>query len=397
MKDQRPLNYSRHLIDEDDIQAVVAVLRGDLITQGPIVELFEAALVKQTGAKHAIAVSNGTAALHLACLAADMKPGDVGVTSALTFVASANAMRYCGADVKLTDIDPQTLCMSPSSLEAVLKKTPEVSVIIPVHFSGLTTDAKELRRIAGDRIIIEDAAHALGARYENGHQVGCGDYADMTTLSFHPVKPITTGEGGAVLTNDDALAHRLRLLRTHGIERDRNSLQNEEAAFEGGERRPWYFEQQYLGFNYRLTDIQAALGLSQINKLNDFVGRRRKIAARYDQAFAALNGLTPCQDLPQQRLNSGHHLYLVAFDYEAIGRTRIAIIERLLEKNVGTQVHYIPVYHHPYHKDPTQSGPSDFPATEAYYKSCLSLPLFPGMSDDEVEYVIKAVQESVGA
>lgn len=395
MKAQRPLNYGRHFIDEDDIQAVVAVLRGDLITQGQIVEQFEAALVKQTGAKHAIAVSNGTAALHLACLAAEMKPGDVGVTSALTFVASANAMRYCGADVKLTDIDPQTLCMSPSSLKAVLEEVPEISVIIPVHFAGLPTDAKEIRRIAGDRIVIEDGAHALGATYENGRPVGCGDFADMTIFSFHPVKPITTGEGGAVLTNDDELAHRLRLLRTHGIEKAPDNLENEEAGFEDGVARSWYFEQKFLGFNYRLTDIQAALGLSQINKLDVFIARRREIVARYDHAFSSINGISPCQNQTQQRLRSGHHLYIVEFDFDVLGSTRIEIINRLQAKGVGTQVHYIPVYHHPYHKKHTQFDPNEFSQTETYYIRCLSLPLFPSMTDDDVARVIDSVKAVV--
>jgi len=393
----RPLSYGRHYIDEDDIQAVVSVLRGDFITQGPAVEHFEQALIDKTGAKHAIAVSSGTAALHIACLAADVRPGDIGITSALTFIASANAMRYCGAEVKLTDVDPQTLCMSSATLKAALHETPEASVVIPVHFSGLASDCAEIRSLAGERVVIEDAAHALGACYDNGRPVGCCDHSDMTIFSFHPVKPITTGEGGAVLTNNDELAHRLRVLRTHGIERSQDNLQNPDDAFENGAPRPWYFEQQCLGFNYRLCDIQAALGLSQMSKLGAFITRRREIADVYDQAFQDVPGIMPCQDLPQQRAHSGHHLYIVQLDYEAIGLNRIEIIDRLKDKQVGTQVHYIPVYHHPYHKSRTQVGPDVFPVTEAYYQNGLTLPLFPSLSDDEIQHVITSVQDVIGA
>ena len=397
MKKIRSLNYGRHYIDEDDIQAVVSVLRGDFITQGPSVERFEQALIDKTGAKHAIAVSSGTAALHIACLAAGMKPGDIGITSALTFVASANAMRYCGAEVKLTDIDPQTLCMSPTTLIAALQEAPNASVVIPVHFAGLASDCAEIRKLSGERVVIEDAAHALGASYDNGRPVGCCDHSDMTVFSFHPVKPITTGEGGAILTNNDVFAHRLRMLRTHGIERSQDSLENPQAAFEDGEPRPWYFEQQCLGFNYRLCDMQAALGISQMGKLENFITRRRKIADAYDQAFCDISAIVPCQHLPRQRAQSGHHLYVVQLDYEAIGLNRIEIIRCLKDKQVGTQVHYIPVYHHPYHKSRTQAGPNAFPATEAYYQSCLTLPLFPGMSDDEIKYVITSVKDVIGA
>lgn len=392
----RPLNYGRHLIDDDDIDAVISVLRGDLITQGPVVERFEADFAKKVGARHAVAVTSGTAALHIACLAADIKQGDLGVTSAMTFVASANALRYCGADVALTDIDPATLNMAPESLQQVIATRPEVSAVIPVHFAGLSANSEEIRDIVGDRIIIEDAAHALGARHANGRPVGCCDYADMATFSFHPVKPITSGEGGMVTTNDDELARRLRLLRTHGIEKDVAHLKNPAAATDGKDACLWYYEQQSLGFNYRLTDIQAALGLSQLKKLDRFIARRREIVANYDAAFAGLANLGLHQNNPEQRANSGHHIYIVNFNFGAMGISRAAVVKHLVENNVGCQVHYIPVHHQPYYASRISSGPDDFPVTEQYYKNCLTLPLFPDITDEEIDRVISAVTELAG-
>lgn len=391
---QRILNYGRHLIEEDDIEAVASVLRGDLITQGPVVERFETALAKRVGARHAVAVTSGTAGLHLAALAAGLEAGHHGVTSAMTFVASANVMHYCSAGVGLCDIDPDTLNMAPSALARFLDFQPETSVVIPVHFAGLAADSKAVRKVAGKRIVIEDACHSFGATYECGRPVGCGAYADMSVFSFHPVKPVTTGEGGAVVTNDPDLAHRLRMLRTHGIERDAEGFEFPDQAFdESGEQRRWYYEQQQLGFNYRLTDIQAALGLSQLGKLEGFLARRREIARAYDETFTALPFLTICQSAPEYRARSGHHLYIVKFDLEALGATRLEIVKRLMARNVGTQVHYIPVYRQPYHSRILEQGPEDFPVTEEYYQGCLSLPIFPGMTDDEVSLVIAAVED----
>ncbi|MEH6632283.1 MAG: UDP-4-amino-4,6-dideoxy-N-acetyl-beta-L-altrosamine transaminase [Halopseudomonas aestusnigri] len=391
----RSLNYGRHLIEEDDIDLVVSVLRGDLITQGPVVERFEAALAEKVGAKYAVAVTSGTAALHVACLAAGMKPGDIGITSALTFVASANAMLYCGARAEVCDINVDTLCMSPTALRGALRKHPEASVVIPVHFAGLAAHSSEIRKISGDRIIIEDASHSLGASYECGQPVGCGAYSDMTVFSFHPVKPITTGEGGAVVTNDPELARLLRLYRSHGIERDDDRMENPEDLLEKGGRRPWYYEQQLLGYNYRLTDIQAALGLSQLGKLGHFINLRRDIVQLYDAALTDLPNISIPQQSNSYRINSGHHLYIIELDFDKIGCSRLDVIHKLREYNVGTQVHYIPVYRQPFHSRRMKSAHDNFPNTELYYRGCLSLPLFPGITATEVERVITAVRNVI--
>ncbi len=385
MTDRPFLGYGRQTIDEADIAAVVEVLRGDFLTQGPAVERFEAALASYSGARHAVAVSSGTAALHLAALAAGVGPGDVGITSAITFVASANCLHYAGGRAALTDIDPQTLCMSPATLAPVLERHPEAKAVIPVLMGGLSTDLDEIRALAGDRRVILDASHALGARHPDGRPVGCGGLADMTVFSFHPVKPITTGEGGAILTDDDDLARHLRRLRTHGIERE--TLVTEEGRLGTA---PWYYEQQELGFNYRLCDIQAALGMTQMAKLDGFIGRRRALAQRYDQAFAPLPHVRLPQSLPAQRAISGHHLYLVEVDFVALGVSRAQVMAALRAKGVGSQVHYIPVHHQPFHA-PWHPGPEAFPAAEDYYRRCLSLPLHPGLSDSDQTRVIEAL------
>lgn len=391
----RHLNYGRHRIGEDDVAAVVEVLRSDLLTQGPVVERFESALAEFVGARYAVAVSNGTAALHLASLAAGLQPGDRGVTSALTFVASANGMLYCGADAQVVDIDAEGLGMSPEALRTALAADPAIKAVVPVDFAGLAADSAALREVAGDRIVIEDAAHALGGQYACGRPVGSGAYADMTTFSFHPVKPITTGEGGAVMTNDPELARRLRLLRNHGIERDAELFVGDD-GMEDGQRRLWFYEQQMLGFNYRITDLQAALGLSQLNKLPTFLNRRREAARHYDSAFAGLNHLRPHHSAPGQRDRSGLHLYTIAVDFDALGTTRHAFMHRLAQGGVGTQVHYIPVYRQPYHRQRYGYRPADYPVCEAYYQTCLSLPLHAGLTDEEVERVVSVVKGAVG-
>jgi perosamine synthetase len=391
---RRFLNYGRQRIEEDDIAAVNAVLRSDFLTQGPSIDRFEAAVAERVGAKFAVAVSSGTAALHLACLAAGLGPGQRGITSALTFVASANAMIYCGADAMLGDVDPQGLALLPSAITAAVA-VQSARLVMPVHFAGLAWASKETREAAKDAVLIEDACHAFGGRYADGEPIGCGKYADMTVFSFHPVKPITSAEGGLIATNDRELDHRLRSLRSHGIERDADRLEDKEAAFEGGQMRPWYYEQQTLGYNYRLTDLQAALGLAQLAKLDRFIARRRQIAARFDEAFSKLPYLAPIQSGSAERARSALHLYVLLVDFPRLGTTRKGFMERLRQHQVGSQVHYIPVYRQPYHARLLGLAPASFPATEAYYERCLSLPLHHDLNDDEVENVITAVQEAV--
>jgi len=388
----RFLGYGRQTIDQSDIDAVVVVLQSDFLTQGPAVPRFEAALAERCGAAHAIAVSNGTAALHLACLAAGLGPEDVGITSAMTFAASANCLRYVGAEVAFTDIDPDTLGMSPASLKQVLQRIPHAKAVIPVHMAGLADAAAEIRELAGGRIVIEDAAHSLGGAYPDGKPVGCCAFSDMAILSFHPVKSITTGEGGAIVTNDDELARRLRMLRNHGLERSPERFTGTDIE-EHGVAKPWLYEQQTLGFNYRLTDLQAALGLAQLARLDGFLARRRSIAARYDVAFSGLPGVEIPQSAAAERARSGLHLYVAKFDWARLRTTRTRLMERLRAQGIGSQVHYIPVYRHPYYSERYQFNPADFPEAERYYAACLSLPLFPGLTDDDVERVIATLKQ----
>jgi UDP-4-amino-4,6-dideoxy-N-acetyl-beta-L-altrosamine transaminase len=390
-----PLGYGRQNIDQSDIDAVVSVLRSDFLTQGPAVERFEAALAERVGARYAVAVSSGTAGLHIACLAAGIGPGDRGLTAAITFAASANCLLYAGADAGFVDIDRDALGMTPAMLAKTLALAPSKAVI-PVHLSGLAHASAEIRTLAKGRIVIEDAAHSVGGRYACGKPVGCGAYADMSVFSFHPVKTITTGEGGAVVTNDGELARRLRALRSHGIERDAGRFVGAETQ-EDGRVKPWLYEQQMLGFNYRMTDIQAALGLSQLGKLDRFLERRRAIAKRYDEAFGKLPHVRLPQSAPRDRARSGSHLYIALFDFAAMRTTRTAFMTRLREQGIGSQVHYIPVYRQPYYATRYGLDPAPFPAAENYYSGCLSLPFYPALTDEDVAHVITSVTAAVSA
>lgn len=389
---RRFLSYGRQLVTDDDITAVADVLRGDFLTQGPAVPSFEAAVAERVGVRHAVAVANGTAALHLACLAAGVTAADVAVTTPMTFAATANAVRYCDGEVVFGDIDADHLAMTPEALRAALVANDSAKVVLPVDFAGLAAESAAIRKVAGDRVVIEDAAQALGGSYEDGAAVGSCAWADMTIFSLHPVKSITSGEGGIITTTDDDLAHRLRLLRSHGIEREVDALVDAQ-GFEDGDVLPWYHEQQLLGFNYRMTDIQAALGLSQLGRLDEYMRRRREIAARYDDAFAALDAV----ELPQrtERHRSANHLYVARVDFERLGTTRRQMFQRLRCHDVGAQVHFLPVYRHPYYRQRYGLDPTGFPVTERHYAGCLSLPLHPGLIDDEVERVVAAFTEAV--
>lgn len=387
----RFLGYGRQSIDATDISAVVDVLKSDFLTQGPAVERFEAALAEYVGARHAVCVSSGTAGLHLACLAAGLEPGDTAVVPTMTFVATANAPIYCGARILLTDIDPDTLNIDPGDpiVAGVLK---ECKAVLPVHFAGLAAEASNLRAAVSDAVIIEDACHALGGRYADGAMVGSGAVGDMTVFSFHPVKAITTGEGGAVTTNDDRLAERLRLLRNHGIERNPAKFLEVDKSDAG----PWQYQQQVLGYNFRMTDLQAALGQAQLTRLDSFVARRREIAEFYDQAFTSLANVAVPQSAPDQRARSGLHLYLLRIDFAASGLSRTGLMKALRDVGIGTQVHYIPIHYHPYHRAANGLENPRFPVAEAYYKSALSIPLFPGMTDEDAEYVANQIIRLLG-
>lgn len=383
----KKIPYGRHFLDESDIQAVVEVLRHGWLTQGPKVGEFEAAVAARVGVKYAVAVSSGTAALHIACMAAGIGKGDTVVTSPNTFVASANCAAYVGAIPQFSDIDPETINLDPRKLDGRCAELERVKAIIPVHFAGLPCDMPAIRKIA-DRhgsVVIEDAAHALGAVYDDGRPVGNCAHSDMTVFSFHPVKIIATAEGGMVTTNSETLYRDLLRLRSHGINKDKDPYLHPEHAYTDGIANPWYYEMRELGFNYRITDVQCALGLSQFGKLDRFLQRRRELALRYDRIFAETPHITPIQR--DGRSNSAHHLYVVRIDYQAAGRSRASLMQELRARNINCQVHYIPVHYHPYYRANGHRH-DRFPEAEHYYEQALSLPLYYALSDDDQDYVV---------
>ncbi len=375
------LPYGRQIIDDSDIQAVIEVLKGDYLTTGPYVKEFEEKVAEYVGAKYAVAVSNGTAALHMACFAAGIKEGDEVIVSPMTFAASANAVLYCGGTPVFADIDPLTYNIDPSKIEE--KISDRTKAIIPVDFTGQSVDMDRIKEIANkyDLIIIEDAAHALGSEYK-GKKVG--SQADMVEFSFHPVKPITTGEGGIVTTNNEQFYKKMMLFRTHGITRD-NKLLNENHG-------PWYYEQQFLGYNYRLSDLQSALGISQMNKIEKFIKRRREIVKIYNEAFCDVKEIvTPFEP---DFSNSGWHIYVIQVKTDLLTVDRDKIFEALQAENIGVNVHYIPVYWHPYYRKLGYEK-GICPNAEELYKRMITLPLFPGMSDEDVQNVIDAVKKVI--
>lgn len=366
--------YGKQTIDEDDIQAVCEVLRSDFLTTGPKIAEFEKTVAEYTGAKYAIAVSSGTAALHAACLAAGIGKGDEVITTPITFAASANCVLYCGGTPVFADINPKTYNIDPEDIRR--KITPKTKAIIPVHFTGQPCDLDAIHTIATEYglIVIEDAAHALGAEYK-GKKIG--GLSDMTVFSFHPVKHITTGEGGTVTTNDEQLFERLKLFRTHGITRDKSLMINKEDG--------WFYEQLELGYNYRITDFQCALGISQMKKLDRFIGRRLEIAAKYDAAFAGIEGvITPEQ---ADECKNSYHLYVI----QLTNIPRNEAYNKCISSGLGVNVHYIPVYKHPYYQ---RNGYADVccPNAEELYSRLISLPMYPSLTDEELEYVISVVE-----
>lgn len=387
--------YGRHFLDEDDIQAVVDVMRHGWLTQGPKIAEFEEALAHHVGARYAVAVSSGTAALHMACAAAGIGKGHIAITSPNTFVASANCALYVGATPEFADIDPDTLNLDPVALEQRCHELGKVKAIIPVHLAGLPCDMPAIRRVADTMgaVIIEDAAHALGATCPDGNRVGNCAYSDMTVFSFHPVKVITTAEGGMVTTNNVTLYRDLLRLRSHGINKLDDPFLNPAHAFTDGEQNRWYYEMQEMGFNYRITDVQCALGLSQLGKLDRFLRRRRELALRYDRLLSELPHISPTQRAGRER--SAHHLYVVRIDFDAVGRTRASFMGELFANGIISQVHYIPVHLHPYYR---ANGHADdrFPEAERYYGQALSLPLYYGLSDSEQDYVVSQLRRLLG-
>lgn len=379
------LPYGQQWVDEKDIQEVSSVLRSSFLTQGPKIEQFEEAVAKQAGAKYAVAFCNGTAALHAACFAAGIKEGDEVITSPLTFVASSNCVLYEGGTPVFADVDEETYLLSIEQMKA--KLTSKTKAIIPVDFSGQPIKMQAFQAFACENnlVMIQDAAHSFGASYD-GQPVG--SVADMTMLSFHPVKPVTTAEGGVIVTNNELYAKKLRLFRSHGITRDLQELERESEG-------PWYYEMQELGYNYRMTDMQAALGLSQINRLDRFINLRNEIAAKYDAAFQALEDKGWIwRPVVSEHAHSGWHLYILRLNLDSLSVDRRQIFEALRAENIGVNVHYIPVYLNPYY---TKLGYEQglCPIAESLYATFITLPLFPKMDDRDVEDTIQAVHKVI--
>lgn len=372
------LPYARQSIDDGDVAAVARALKADFLTQGPLVSKFENEIARYCGAKFAVAVNSGTSALHLACLAAGLKKGDEGITTPITFAASANCMLYCGAKPVFADVDPATICIDPDEIQKKISKN--TKLVIPVHFAGHPCDMKKINAIAQARqlTVIEDACHALGSKY-CGEKIGSCRHSDMTVLSFHAIKHITTGEGGAVLTNNEQLYSKLFALRTHGIVRDKAQADSIGS---------WYYEMRDLGYNYRLTDFQCALGITQLKKIPYFLKRRAQIARCYNQAFSGLKGISLLAE--ESWAKPSYHLYVIRVDKNKAGISRKQLFDLLREMGIVANVHYLPVYKHPYYR---AMGYRDVLCknAESYYEQAITLPLYPKMTDQDVRKVIIAI------
>ena len=391
------LPYGRQTIEDDDVAAIAAVLRSDFLTTGPAVEHFESAVAEYCGAKHAVVVANGTAALHVAMLALELRPGARVLTSANTFLASANCAEYVGATADFADIDPRTYCVTAETLKAAWQD--DVAAVVPVDFAGQPCDLPAIAQLARSKgaAIVADSCHAIGAAFDdNGkpYMVGGNPWADMTCFSFHPVKTMTTAEGGAILTDNDELASRCRRFRNHGMTKNPAEFSELSPAMLAGPG-PWYYEMPELGYNYRLTDVQCALGINQVRKLPDFVRRRAEIVATYNAAFAGL----PHLSIPYQRRGTfpGWHLYVVQIDFEPLGKTRATVMQELREAGVGSQVHYIPLHLQPYYQRKYGYTVGKCPVAETYYQRCLSLPLYAGLTDVDVALVVETVKSVLNA
>jgi UDP-4-amino-4,6-dideoxy-N-acetyl-beta-L-altrosamine transaminase len=390
------LSYGRQAIEDDDIAAVVEVLRGDMLTTGPTVDHFEAALSERVGAQYAVVCNSGTAALYLASRAAGIGPGDTVIVPAITFVATASANVLAGAEAVFADVDPATGLMEAQHLEAALASVPRVKAVLPVHLGGRVADLPALQALAAKHgaVIIEDACHALGTTYGAGASIGACRDSLAACFSFHPVKTIAMGEGGAVTTNSPKVADEARRLRNHGMERRAETIENRELGFDGnGDSNPWYYEVSEISHNLRASDINCALALSQLGKLDRFVARRRELMAYY---ATKLEAFAPNVHLitPAPNVQPGWHLCGVLIDFDAIGMTRRELMMRLSQRGIGSQVHYIPVNLQPFYR---RKGAADLPGARAYYSRALSLPLFAGMTIADVDRVVEALGESLAA
>jgi UDP-4-amino-4,6-dideoxy-N-acetyl-beta-L-altrosamine transaminase len=396
------LPYGKQDIDQSDIDAVSEVLRGDWLTTGPAVERFEEALSARVGAPHVVSCSNGTTALHLAALACGLGPGKIAIVPAVTFQATASAVLHTEAEVVFADVNPDTALMEAGHVEDAISRAkrgyPEhvVSAVLPVHMAGLSADVKSIAQVAkaNGLAVIEDAAHALGSSSDGGKgMVGDCRYSDVATFSFHPVKTVTTGEGGAVSTNDASIADTMRKLRNHGITRNPEEFLHHDDAFEDGALNPWYYEVGEIGFNYRICDLQCALGLSQLKRLDQFIDRRAELRRAYCTYFQSFEGVDFVMEGPQERVS--WHLAVALIDFARFGVTRGEVMRRLSAAGIGSQVHYMPLYRHPVHQQ--RAGGQTLPGAEAYYERALSLPLFSHMTTDDVQRVCQTITEILTA
>lgn len=397
MTDRPFLPYGRQTIEQDDIEAVQRVLVSDYLTTGPEVQRFEAAINAAVGAAHAVSCNSATAGLHMTAMALNLGPDDYVIVPSMTFLATANGPHYTGARIVFADVDPDTGLMTADTLQEGIARCPRPPrAIFPVHLNGHQVDMRSIAAIARDvgAAIVEDACHALGGTQpdKQGDQVraGAGAWCDMTVFSFHPVKAIAMGEGGAVTTQSDELAERLRLARNHGMTRDTAEFEMRDMAFDVGEINPWYYEMHAPGYNYRAPDINCALGTSQLAKLDRFLSRRVEIADRYDALLAPLSPVL--RPVPRSTFGtSGWHLYAVLVDFDRVGMSRRQVMQALRERKIGTQVHYIPVHRQPYYR--ALSPNLALPGADRYYEHVLSLPLYPGLSDDDVAYVAESLAD----
>lgn len=379
--------YGKQNISQADIDAVVNVLNSDFLTQGPQVPAFEKLVAEFVGAKHALAVNSATSALHIACLALGLGKGDVLWTSPITFVASSNCALYCGASIDFVDIDSKTYNMSIEALKMKLEQAKKQDklpkIVVPVHLCGQPCDMQEIYALSREYgfKIIEDASHAIGGKYKEQH-IGSGQYSDITIFSFHPVKIITTAEGGMALTNDAELAQKMDLFRSHGVTRNPDLMTKEAEG-------PWYYQQVELGFNYRMTELQAALGVSQVHRLEQFVAKRHEIAKKYNQILKDLPVILPYQ---RPETYSGLHLYVIKLQLNQMTKSRREIFELLRERGIGVNVHYIPVHLQPYYEN-LGFKEGDFLEAESYYASAISLPMYPDLTEDKIDYIYQTLKE----
>jgi UDP-4-amino-4,6-dideoxy-N-acetyl-beta-L-altrosamine transaminase len=389
--------YGRHLVNDADIKAVEDVLRSDWLTCGSAVERFENILKDVVGAEFAISCSNGTTALHLALLALGVKPGDKVIVPAITFLASANAVRYVGADVVFADVDPETGLLTAETLLSAIqneKNSASIKAVINVHLAGQCGDLNAIYNLAKqyNMFVVEDAAHAIGTSHvdSNGkvQAIGSNSFSDLTTFSFHPVKTIALGEGGAVTTNNPVFAEKLKSIRSHGMVRDSKQWMNAEDAFDkDGSPNPWYYEMHELGYNYRISDINCALGSSQLTRLEEFKSIRQRLVDQYDEAFSGQKYIKPLKKLATS--DTAWHLYVLHIHFDQLGKSRTEVMEQLKAEGIGTQVHYIPVCNQLYYTN--LYGKQFLTGAEQYYRSCLSLPLYVGLTDEEQIHVIDSV------